>query len=179
MKTKYQNLSTSELQTLETLEAEAEILDQHKKSCRLPEVSGAVKAARDAYVASPSDAALEKYSAALHREAWIVFPPHTNGANLAVTVETARTAFVETKLRPFIAPIIERVLDRARKNFEAVKKNESKKIEDATGHPYHEGIKSKPIDEARGVVSELESLSGAIAAAPKFFAAFREAFGAA
>jgi len=49
----------------------------------------------------------------------------------------------------------------------------------ATGHQYHSGIKSKPIDEACGVVAELEALLGGISATQKFFTQFREAFASA
>ncbi len=176
---KYQNVSTSELQTLQSLEDEAALLENHQAQTRLSSISEAVKAAREAYVKSPSAANLEKYKFELHVESWIVFPPHTNGAQLAITVDMARKAFVENKLRPFVAPIIERALNGARKDFEAVKKTESAKIEAATGHAYHDGIKSKPIDEARGVVTELEAILGGIAATQKFFTQFREAFTAA
>jgi hypothetical protein len=176
---KYQNLSTSELQTLQTLEAEVALLDKHQAQSRISSVSEAVKVARDAYVKSPTDANLENYKARLREEAHQVFPPHTNGQQIAVTIETAKKAFVENKLRPFTAPILERALNSARRNFESVKKSESAKIEAATGHPYHDGIRSKPIDEASAAVVELEALSAAIAATTSFFAKFREAFASA
>jgi hypothetical protein len=175
MKKNQIQLSAEELQTLARLEIESALLDKQREQSRVSAVSEAVRVARNLYVSAPTDTNLDNLKYALLAEAHFSLV-HTNAGQIATAIELARTAFTDNKLKSFAAPILERALSGARKNFESAKKSASAKIEDATGHPYHDGIRSKPIDEARAIVTELEALAGSVSATTKFFAAFRAAF---
>lgn len=176
-------LIANERATLETLVTQCKVFQEHRTRTRNSAFSDRVRSARDAYVSSPSDSNLEKCSEALRAEAHAILLPHTNIGQLMTAIELAEKEFVDKKVRPFVEPIIERELKAARKNLEAVKKAESKKIEEVTGHPYHPGVKSKLIDEAAEPVAELEQLRAMIASSNHsvrvrdFLTKFHEVFG--
>lgn len=169
-------LSSGDLKMLNAFEEVVARFERQFDATRVPRIYESVRSSRDAYVDNPTDENLEKFRLVLAHEAHMVFS-HTNGPQFGITIDLARKAFYEREVKPWIDPILSDALKRARDEFEAVLKTESAKIEAATGHPYHSGIKSKVIDEAAAQVKELEKLQSSIGA-KNFLTQLRAAFAA-